>query len=89
MAYYNALLFQVYSIDTDLQSTSEFLVNKISTGSVASLDLWKDTLILGLSCIEFVNIKQFECKLRYEESEEMQNVSNQLTVHVKNSFFRC
>ena len=51
-------------------------VEKVASDSVASLDLWKDTLILGSKCLQFINVKKFEWRLSYEESKDItQNVN--------------
>lgn len=68
-----ALLFKVSLIDTNLKS--ENIVKKIATGSVASLDFWKDTLILGSRCVQFINVKKFEWILSYEDTMNHDNVS--------------
>ena len=52
-------------IDAELQS-----VEKIAHGSVASLDFWEDTLILGSKYIQFANIKNFKWKLSYEDGKD-------------------
>ena len=45
-------------------------MEKIANSSIASLDLWEDTLILGSKCIQFANVKNFKWKLSYEDGKD-------------------
>ena len=71
-------VYQISLINTDTEEEE-----KVAAGSVASFDIWKDTLILGSKYIQFIDMKKWEWKVNYEQIKTAHDiVSLQHGLHI-------